>query len=229
LGAGIFFIQKADIHQIMTAMKTTLRKTSLTAGLAVMLLTPATAKVSWGVKAGISRSSIAQKIDLDYRSGWSVGGSVAGLMDVPVYERFSFRPEVSLVYQGGSFLSGLGEAGTYALRNEVHGYSLQIPLNIAFNIPISGVNMAVYGGPAFDFHLYDTLKTKATEEGAAAGSQKIKPFDFGVNTGISVEYKGVFFSISVLCGTTDRRSERIANESSVYQNNLTFSLGYFFR
>jgi hypothetical protein len=159
-----------------------------------------------------------------------LGGSIAGLMDIPFYERFSFRPEVIWAYQGGSFFSGLNESNEYTLTNSVKGHALQVPLNVAFNIPISDVKMAVFAGPAFDFRLNDKLKTKAhVEEPVATPTQKIRPFDFGINTGISVEYKNVFFSISSLYGALDRRKEKIQNDAHVYQNNLTFSLGYFFR
>jgi hypothetical protein len=211
-------------------------------GMVLAFVAPASGKVYWGVRAGISRTSIVQKVDLDYRSGWNIGGSVAGLVDIPIYERFSFRPEVSFVYQGGSFLSGYDESPLYSdiaphsvfsefyrLRNETMGYSLQVPLNLAFNIPISGVKMAVYGGPALDFRLHDKVTTKVIEDHSAVAAPKIKPFDLCINSGISVEYKKVFFSIDVLSGTFDRRVEKIKDESSVFQNNITFSLGYIFR
>jgi hypothetical protein len=201
------------------------------AGMLLLLVLPATARVYWGGRAGISRSSLVQKIDLNYRSGSIIGYSLAGLADIPFYERFSFRPELALTCQGGSFLSGLNAADTYLLKNEFRSYSLQTPLDIAFNIPISGVKLAVYGGPALDFYLFDNLKMKELEEGTAGteAGGKPRPFDFAVNMGISVEYKKVFFSIDVLTGTLDRRHVKVENESSVYQNNITFSLGYIFR
>jgi hypothetical protein len=212
-------------------MKTqTIQRGIIIVSMSLTFAMTATAKVYWGVRAGVSRSSIVQKVDLDYRSGWDIGGSVAGLIDIPLYERFSFRPEVALVYQGGSFLSELDETGAYLLKNECKGYAVQVPLNIAFNIPISGVTLAVFGGPAFDFHLYDAVKTKKIDDGTTTTpAPQINTSDFGINVGISVEYKNVFFSINTLSGTTDRRTVKIKNESSVYQNNVTFSLGYFFR
>ena len=38
-----------------------------------------------------------------------------------------------------------------------------------------------------------------------------------------------FFSVSALCGTLDRRAIEREGESSLYQNNVTLSLGYMFR
>ena len=40
---------------------------------------------------------------------------------------------------------------------------------------------------------------------------------------------GYFFSVSALCGTLDRRAIEREGESSLYQNNVTLSLGYMFR
>jgi hypothetical protein len=188
---------------------------------------PATAKMGLGVRAGFSRSWMIQKVDLDYRSGSHFGYSVAALADVSFYQRFSFRPEIVLTNQGGSYESPVqDDKGKYSASH----YSLQIPLNIAYNIPISGVRMAVYAGPAADIHLRGKMKSKRMgEELFPASEKEMKPFDLGVNSGISVEYRNVFFSVNVLCGTLDRRIDKVNEESKVYQNNLTFSLGYIFR
>ncbi|MDR1555712.1 MAG: PorT family protein [Tannerellaceae bacterium] len=204
-------------------------KTGWIIGLLTVLSVSVSAKVYWGARSGVARSSLVQKVDLAYWSGSCVGYSAAVLADIPFHGRFSFRPEVALVYQGGSFLSDPID-GLYMLRHKIGSYSLTPSFNLAFNIPISDVKMAVYGGPACDFHLWNNTSTKKIGEGPPLPTEKnLKPFDVGINAGISVEYKCVFFSINTLSGTLDRRSDKPENESPVYQNNLTFSLGYFFR
>ena len=213
-------MKKRNIH---------IKGAAIAAFLLLSALQPVFPKVYWGLRTGIARSSIVQRVDLNYRSGWSVGGSIAGLMDIPFYERFSFRPEVALVHQGGSFLSGLDDSEDYQLLNEFSGYALQPSFNVAFNIPISGVKMAVYAGPALDFHLDGKLAEKPLTEGTNPLGQQVKSFDLAVNSGISVEYKGFFFSITSLSGTFDRRKQKVESDPPVYQNNVTFSLGYFFR
>jgi hypothetical protein len=198
-------------------------------GLALICATPATGKVYWGVRAGVARSSLVQQIDLDYRAGSCLGYSVAALADIPFYQRFSFRPEIALAYKGGSFLSE-PDGSFFLLKHGVRSYSLLPSLNVAFNIPIAGVTMAVYGGPALDFGLWSANTTERVGDWPVVATEKeMKPFDLMINAGISVEYKGVFFSITTLAGTLERQAKRAEDESSVYQNNLTFSLGYFFR
>jgi hypothetical protein len=189
---------------------------------------PAAARVYPGVRAGISRSSLVQKIDLDYWSGSCLGYSVAALADIPFYERFSLRPEIALAYEGGSYHSG-EEDGSFLVKHSLRNYSLQPSVNIAFNIPISGVKMSVYGGPALDLHLWDKTSTGKTESPSAPAAATVRPVDVAISTGISVEYKGVFFSINTLAGTLYRQTGRIEDQPPVFQNNLTFSLGYIFR
>jgi hypothetical protein len=195
----------------------------------LMVSIPVAAKVYWGIRAGVAHSSLVQKIDLDYWSGSCLGYSAGVLMDVPFYERFSFRPEVAIAYEGGSFHAE--QAGeSFRLRHGLRNYSLQPSFNVAFNIPIAGVKMAVYGGPACDFRLWNKISTeKVGEEPTLVTEKETRPFDLGINAGISVEYKGVFFSINTLAGTLYRQAKKTKEEPSVYQNNLTFSLGYIFR
>jgi hypothetical protein len=210
-------------------MMKNIRKTGCTIGLIVLFSAPSFSKVYWGIRAGIARSSLVQEIDLDYWSGSCIGYSVAGLMDIPFYNRFSFRPEIALVREGGSFRSEWAE-GIFLLKHRLRNYSLQPSFNVAFNIPISGVKMAVYGGPTMDFHLWSELSTRMTGENPVIiTARDTKPFDIGINAGINVEYKRVFFSITTLTGTIYRQAKKAERESPVYQNNLTFSLGYIFR
>ncbi len=191
---------------------------------------PAVSQIDFGVRIGAARSSMTQKIDTEYRSGSSFGYSIAGLADIPFYRRFSFRPQVTIINQGGTFLSDWGPDGVATLKYSSDHYSLQIPLNVAFNIPITGVRMAVYAGPVPDIHLSGKMKVSGIrEEPVPETEEKVKSFDMSINAGISVEYKNIFFSIDVLSGLMDRRIHKIEGESSVYQNNITFSLGYFFR
>jgi hypothetical protein len=199
-------------------------------GCMTTVVMPAVARITFGVRAGLARTAFTQKVDLDYQSGSRIGYSIAGLADIPFYHRFSFRPAITLANQGGAYCTLRDEAGLPQLKYKADYYSLQIPLTIAFNIPISGVRMAVYAGPAPDFSLGGKMRrVEAGEEAPPVLEKKMKAFDFGINGGIAVEYKNIFFSIETFHGTSDRRVDTYENESPVYQNSITFSLGYFFR
>ncbi len=195
-----------------------------------LAVTPSYSQISYGVRGGLSYSAMIQNLETENKVGSRAGFSVGGLMNVPFYRRFSFRPEVSFVNQGGSFYSRI-ENEINTVKNKYNYYSIQMPLNIAYNIPISGVRMSVMLGPAIDYslfgsHTYEGVKKDLEFDKKEVG--QLKKWDIGVNMGLAVKYDQVFFSINALCGALDRRQVKRDGESRVFQNNVTFSFGYFF-
>lgn len=193
----------------------------------------AVGQVEFGVRAGGSYSSLCQRFGDTSVSGGKAGFSVAGLAEVPIYKGLSFRPQVAFVHQGGSYYSQLVEAEMSAF-NRYKYYSLQLPLDLAYTFNLADVRLSVFAGPALDFSLFGKMKTQDnlpdTEIQFGVEEEKdLRRFDLGVNVGLAVEYSRFFFSIDALCGTLDRRSVKRKGESAVFQNNITFSLGYFFR
>lgn len=199
--------------------------------LVFLLVIPALSQVTYGVRGGLSYSALIQNLENENKVGARAGFSVGGLVDIPFYRRFSIRPELSFVNQGGSFYSRIdGELST--VRNRYNYYSIQMPVNIVYNIPISGVRMSVMMGPAVDYSLFGSRKSEGVKEDLVFGEDQVsdlKKWDVGVNLGLAVKYEKVFFSINALCGALDRRSLKNEGESRLYQNNVTFSFGYMFR
>lgn len=190
------------------------------------------AQIVFGVRAGGAYSSMVQKIGDTYNAGARFGFSVGGMLDIPLYKRLSLRPEVAFVNQGGSFLSDYDVDGAKNLFNKYNYYSIQIPLNLTYTFLINDIRLAVFVGPAVDFSLFGKMKTRNENVDIHFDEKSetdLKSFDLGVNVGLQVEYMNCFFSVSSLCGTLDRRTLKPEGESSLYQNNVTFSLGYFFR
>lgn len=207
-----------------------IKKSVWAAGMILLLAMPSAAQLRYGVRAGIARSWMIQKQDLDYRSGAHLGYSLGVFANIPVYRRFSFRPEIAFCQQGGYFYSLFDENWTPSTRYSANVRTLQVPLDIAFNIPISGVRLSIFGGVAPDIRLAGKMKVRNLGENPAPTTEiNPKSFDLGVNWGLSVEVKNVMFSINMLLGTMDRRIDKREGESSVYQNNLSFSLGYMLR
>lgn len=191
-------------------------------------------KVDFGVKAGGSYSSLVQKVGTKYESGSKMGFNIAGIADIPlhfIYKRLSFRPEIAFLNQGGSWYSGQDMEGM-ALFNKCWYNSLHIPLNIAFTFPFYDFRISLYAGPSLDFSLFGKMSSRETDVDLKFGHSEekdLKPFDLGVNIGFAVEYNRYFFSVNGNMGTLDRRAVKREGESSVLQNNVTLSLGYFFR
>lgn len=204
-------------------------------GLAAVVMTlPLFAQVDFGVKVGGSYSSLVQKVNNTYESGARPGFVIAGVADIPlhfIYKRFSFRPEIGFVHQGGSWYSGMDKEGM-ALYNKCRYNSLHIPLNVAFTFPFYDIHVSLFVGPSFDFSLFGKMTSRETDIDLLFGhteEKDLKRFDVGANFGLAVEYNNYFFSVNSDCGALDRRAVKREGESRVYQNNVTFSVGYYFR
>ena len=194
-----------------------MRKIIFIAFWAMLMIMPAVGQVTFGVRAGGAYSSLVQKVEGTYNAGARFGFSLAGLADIHLYKGLSLRPELAFVNQGGSFYSNPQVEGAKNSFNKCSYYSIQVPVNLAYTFIINDVQLGVYAGPTLDFSLFGKMKTD------------LKTFDLGVNVGLRVDYSRYFFSVSALCGTLDRRAIEREGESSLYQNNVTLSLGYMFR
>lgn len=209
-----------------------MRKISLFLITIIAVVFTTQAQVDFGVRAGGAYSSMVQKVDKTYKSGARFGFSVAGIADIHLYKGLSVRPELAFVQQGGSFLSNYEVDGARNSYNKCTYYSLQVPLNVAYTFIIQDVRLGVYAGPALDFSLFGKMKTHNENADIHFGKTKetdLKSFDLGVGLGLKVDYDRYFFSIGAICGTLDRRGQKLEGESALYQNNVTLSLGYMFR
>lgn len=214
-------------------MEAIMKRCCLLVMIMVWAAASAFAQVEFGVRVGGAYSSLIQHVDSRVESGGHFGYGISGLMEMPVYKGFSFRPEVSFINQGGSYYSRYSEEGM-AARNSYSYYSIQVPLNISYTFFLSDVRLSVFLGPAFDFSLFGKMKTRGTDVSTDIDFGKdeepnLRTFDFGINVGMNVEYNRFFFAVSNLTGVLDRRTVKRVGESTLFQNNVTFSLGYIFR
>jgi hypothetical protein len=154
-----------------------------------------------------------------------VGFSVAGLMDIPLSRKFSLRPELSVVNLGGNYYV------KYAIENQPYiqierrkcnYYSAQVPINLAYKISVSDWQFGVYAGPSI------SLSTPFREKGFLEEDRTFRPFDIGAGAGLYVQHRKVFFSIYTYNGFLDKQIRKLPDESQLYQNNVTFSFGYWF-
>ena len=199
----------------------------------VLSIVSASAQVEFGVRFGGAYSSLIQRLDKSYESGGRFGFSLAGLMQLPIYKGLSFVPEVGLIYQGGDYYSYPAREGM-TTHNLYKYYSLQVPFDLAYTFKISDVRLAVFAGPTLDISLTGKMKMEDTgiESDIEFGKKEepnLRTLDLGVNVGLSVEYSRFFFSINNVAGVLDRRTVKRQDESTLFQNNVTFSVGYFFR
>lgn len=199
--------------------------------LLIMVVLPLEAQVVFGVRAGGAYSALIYRQDGVAKAGGRFGYSAAGIMEIPLHKRLSLRPEVALTNQGGKYLTVTANRETFLYRTFDY-YSLQIPVNIQFIFTTPEITFGVFGGPYVDFSLWGKTKMDGQKQNIQFGrgvGNDLKPFDLGANLGLNVEYSNFFFTVQAFCGALNRRTDRQPDESNVYQNNVTFSLGYMFR
>lgn len=199
------------------------------AGLIFILPLVANAQLSYGVRGGLSYSSLTQRIDNVAESGSRMGFSVAGLALYQYHKHWGVLSELAFVNQGGSFYSSDGESGLKTIRNKYNYYSFQIPVQLTYLFTFSKVRVGIHAGPSLNFSLFGKMNSKYVETSIDFDKEKdMRRFDLGMNLGLFAEQHNVFFSINALGGLLDRNSDKLPKESNLYQNNVTFSIGYLF-
>ena len=182
----------------------------------------AKAQVTFGARGGITYTSLTQTINEEVTYGGRVGFNVAGLMDIPFHRRLSLRPELSFINQGGAYSLEFKKDETFWARYKRNYYAVQIPLNLTYKMLLNGWQIGVYGGPSA------SLSTQVKEK-EGLEERRFRSFDIGMGTGFYVEYQNVFFTIYSHTGLLDRLADKRPHESHIYQNNVIFSFGYWFR
>jgi len=191
--------------------------------LALSFLT-AEAKAGFGVRSGFSYASLTQILDDQVTYGGRIGFSVAGLLDIPVSSKFSLRPEIALMSQGGTYWLEYMPDNQWRFVREKHRsiyYSIQAPINIAYKINVGDWQFGACGGP------FVSLSTRFREKGAL-NERNFRPFDIGAGVGLYVQRQHIFCSIYSQTGFLDRLTRKQPGESQLYQNNVTLSFGYWF-
>jgi len=154
---------------------------------------PAAAGIAFGVRGGLSVSSISGESSLIHTSSkYGPGGGV--FFTLGVSDAFSVQPEILYVSKGASWGDGqstddLGNpTGTYELLSLVD--YVEIPVLLRFALPLGSVVRPVLSaGPAVAFEADERLKTT----GDLSSSEKVdfyKNTDFGAAAGLGLEMVG---------------------------------------
>lgn len=215
-----------------------MKKCSIILSLLLLPALPVMAQIELGVRGGAIYSSMVQKVDGRAEAHSRFGYSLALISDIYIWNEFSLRPEVAFVQQGGGFQR---ERPIYCVTTpcpsgitslfEYRYYSIQVPVNICYTFKFSNIDVNLFGGPFADFSLFGKEKEGEWNGDISFGTKEtdgLKPFDMGLNVGLGAEYSNIFCSISAACGFLDRNISTTESPASVYQNNVTFSLGYYF-
>ena len=183
---------------------------------------PVEAQVTFGARAGIAYTSLTQTINEEVTYGGRIGYNVAGLMDIPLSHRFSLRPELSLMSQGGAYSLEFTKDKTFWERYKRNYYTVQVPVHLTYKMRLNEWKIGAYSGPTVSI-------SSQVKEREGLEVRRFRSFDIGIGAGFYVEYYNLFFTIYSHTGLVDRLEEKRPRESHIYQNNLIFSFGYWFR
>jgi len=180
------------------------------------------AQLTFGARAGVTYTSLTQEIDGVVTYGGRIGYSVAGLLDIPLNRNFSLRPEIALISQGGAYSLEFMEEPFWK-RYKRNYFTVQIPANFSYLVYRNNEwQIGVYAGPTI------SLSTKITER-EGLEERRFRTFDVGIGEGFYVQYYNLFFTIYSHSGLLDRLEDKFPNESRLFQNNVMFAFGYWFR
>ena len=162
----------------------------------------AQAKIIPGVRLGLSYNQLTQIVDEEVTYGGRIGFEAAGLLDIPLSQRFSIVPELAVASEGGAY-------------NYLYLFD---------DMMITGRHSSSYLSLAGPFASVSTREREHHEW----ISREFRRFDVGAGAGLYVEYHSVFFSVYGRTGFIDKLRQKQPFESQVYQNSVALSFGYRF-
>jgi hypothetical protein len=191
-------------------------------------------------------SNIKESGEIATSNNFKAGFQAGVVADFGITENFSIIPELLFSQRGAkaknSDLEGTGFSGASTTLNY-----LQLPINAAYKFDVgNGSKLFVFAGPYLGYGISASSKVEGGEQGLSAdmkfgSNEMLKAFDFGLNVGVGYQYDKVFFKLQYNQGLTNiYNTENITkfyndygidinfNNSSGKNQNIAFSVGYFF-
>lgn len=178
-----------------------MKKKVLAFVLTVLSVFPVAAQNRWGVTGGLGWSfSCADNADFD---GARPGFYLGGLYDVKLSEQWYFQPQ--LLFTRTSHRISISDVKGF---NDV--YSLELPLQVGYNIPLRPFDLRVSGGVFANYKLFGVMKDVNVESDLTSGTSKVTEgkrdsysiggrdrFNGGVQLGVTLNHKHWFYGLDV--------------------------------
>ena len=183
-------------------------------------------KIRYGATVGANFAGLYEEKEMsDIKTGLRAGGVV----DFGLHKNFSIVTEVLYSQRGWKYFGTGDEEGI--TRTASLNY-VEVPINLTLKIGL-GKSTKVTLFPGFYAGYALTAKMKKEEKGAGKATGKIplgkgvddfNPLDMGMNLGLGLEVKHVFFKIQLHPGI-----KNLSNDKNYSSSNsaISLSLGYF--
>ena len=188
-----------------------MKKKVLAFVLTVLSVFPVAAQNRWGVTGGLGWSfSCTDKADFD---GARPGFYLGGLYDVKLSEQWYFQPQ--LLFTRTSHRISISDVKGF---NDV--YSLELPLQVGYTIPLRPFDLRVSGGVFANYKLFGVMKDVNVESDLTSGTSKVTEgkrdsysiggrdrFNGGVQLGVTLNHKHWFYGLDVKYSFLRRNQE----------------------
>ena len=203
------------------------------------------AQVTWNVKGGIGFSSFLFSEtgagDMKGKMVWRLG---IGL-ETPLTHDLLFMPALEIAQKGAKWEDTDGTPDSryyFHSEQDVRLTYLQIPLLLAYRIPLGTVNTTFKVGPHIAYALSGNLKEKYVD-GSTSGTDnydlfnladedenmKSNRFDVGITIGVGFEYHRAELGIELEQGLTNMFKSNIDGGDYYIKNTAVYvTLGYKF-
>lgn len=188
----------------------------------------AQAQVTWNIKAGFGLSqAVGLNSEGNSKPKFVFKGGVGA--EIPFKKNFMLMPSFEYANKGAKW-----EHKEVGLDATINMHYLQIPVLLAYRIPVKASNLTFKAGPYFAYAISGNLKYKTTDaETILEGTDNInlfkndaggKRFDVGIDAGIDLEYH------SFVIGVEYERGFSKMVDAGSHVNNSAFymTLGYKF-
>jgi hypothetical protein len=186
--------------------------------------------IKLGATAGFNFATIYEvdgDLEYDIKGGFR-GGAVA---DFGLHKNFSIMPELLFSQKGWKY-AGKGAQDGFAQAATVN--YIELPVNLVAKFKVAEDTRvtlfpAFYVGYALNGKVKETQKGEGTEKGKifiGKGEDEMNPLDMGLNLGLGLEVKAVFFRFQLHGGL-----KNLSNEKGQTVNNsaVSLSLGYYIK
>lgn len=200
---------------------------------AVLQFTTNAQNARFGISAGTVFSNYSISAEGISVKGKSRTGLTAGILaDIPLGKSLSFQPAANYVQYGTSFEE---TSGDYTATDKVKVNSIEVPLNVLYNVPAGKGRFFIGAGPSLSFHLsgkrnsYDSENGDQPEVTFKFGSNSdadMKSINIGANFTAGYAFaNGLFFSTCYNTGLSNLEPD--SEEASTKSNYFGIRIGYF--
>lgn len=181
---------------------------------------------SWGIRAGMNISKMAEKVEGAYGADYSnkIGYRFGVIYDAGVSEWFYFQP--------GFYFTSLGAKlkGEYATAT-VDLHYFQIPVLASCRLSLSDrVKLHLNAGPYAGIGLAGKQKAEGIKVNAFSDEGGLDRFDWGLSFGAGIGIGKVYFGVGYDLGLTNILNDEIWDTDNVKcrNRNLHVSVGFNF-